>query len=202
MKGVRTAKSNRRSGVGAIEIVIAMAVSTMIIINISMVMRTGSKAQASGAFAMNLENQADQTMDRISLAIMSSDGDSVNLPAAPFSSGVIDYQVSLGIQGGAVVWSDPERIELVDGAGQVQWSRNPDTVDAQSVVWSNWLPAFLEGEDGLSLADDNANGLINETGLAFDQDRDLVTIRLSITRLDEDGNAHTRTKTAQVTCRN
>ncbi len=193
---------NPRAGFGAIELVIAMAVSAMIIVNVTMVLRTGAKAQQSGAFAMNLENQVEQTMERISLAILSSDGDSLALPTAPFSSDTIDYQVSLGVQGGNVVWSDPERIALVPGAGQVRWSRSPGTPDEQTVVWSNWLPDFLEGENGLNTMDDNANGLVNESGLAFDLDRDLVTIRLSITRQDEDGNTHTRTKMVQVTCRN
>ena len=197
----RTVNRNR-AGIGAIELVIAIAVSTMIIFNVSMVLRTGSQAHDSGSFTMNLENQADQTMDRISLAIMSSDGDSINLPSAPFSADSVDYQVSLGIQGGAVVWSDPERIELLAPNGQVQWSRDPGGANEQSVIWSNWLPDYLEGEDGLNTVDDNNNGLVNETGLAFDLDRDLVTIRLSISRQDEAGNTHIRTKTTQVTCRN
>jgi hypothetical protein len=51
-------------------------------------------------------------------------------------------------------------------------------------------------------ADDNANGLTDESGLTFDVDRKKVTIRLTLERADQSGEKIKVTRSTEVTCRN
>jgi hypothetical protein len=84
---------------------------------------------------------------------------------------------------------------------QVVWSENPDTEREQRVVWSSLVSPYLAGEipDGM---DNNGNGLIDEKGLSFVMDNNSVTVRMSLERINERGEAVTKTVQTTVTCRN
>lgn len=193
---------SNRAGFTIIEIAIAVTITVLLFVNISMVVRSGSEAYETGAFNARIEAQARQTLDRIELSVIGSSRDSITpVVVAPASAGQIEYEVSLGVQDGEVVWGDPERIEMRPGTGQILWRRNPGGVDEQSVVWSNWVPDLLEGELANG-ADDNANDLFDERGLSFDMVGDQIVIRLTITMSDRDGRTRTRTLERKVTCRN
>jgi hypothetical protein len=60
---------------------------------------------------------------------------------------------------------------------------------------------YLDGEV-FNGSDDNANGVIDEKGLAFVIDRDAVTIRLSLERIGPAGEPITQTVQTTVTVRN
>jgi prepilin-type N-terminal cleavage/methylation domain-containing protein len=192
----------RRQGFTLVEVVISMTIAVMVFANITMVLRAGTKAHESGAFRANLDAQANQTLDRIALAVLSASRNSLSpTPTAPFNSPSIEYDISLGVQNGEVIWSDPERIEMVPGVGEIQWTRSPEMPEEQTVVWTRWVADYLKNESDNG-DDDNENGLIDERGLSFDVDGGQVTIRLTIEREDQDGRMHERTLEARVTCRN
>ena len=111
------------------------------------------------------------------------------------------YQVNLGIQDGAVVWSDPEQIAMNEDDLEVFWRQNPDAEEERRVVWTRLVSPYLEGElpNGM---DDNGNGLIDEEGLSFTVDRNSVTIRITLQRQTADGELTTKTMETVVTCRN
>lgn len=191
-----------RAGFTVLEVTITLALVSLVLVNVGMVMRTSTSAYQSGASLSDLDAQADRTMDRIAMALMSSSRDSVTpLQESPTWTRDVEYQLNIGVEDGKPVWSDPERIEAVVQQGQVIWRQNPALVNERRVVWTNWVSSYLEGElpNGI---DDNGNGLVDESGLAFSFQGRMVTIRLTLDREGPEGRRMTRTLETRVTLRN
>jgi prepilin-type N-terminal cleavage/methylation domain-containing protein len=191
-----------RGGFTLVEVMIALALGALVLVNVVMVLDTSSKAYEAGTSVNEMEFQADRTLDRIALAIMSSRRESLMIAAeTPLMATSLSYHSTLGMEDGEVVEGEPERIEFVIVEGQVRWTENPGLAGERSVIWANWVRDFLEGElpNGV---DDNGNGLIDETGLSFDVDGERVNIRLTLERPGPDGKNITRTRETVVVCRN
>jgi hypothetical protein len=133
---------------------------------------------------------------------MGSDRGTLNPdPALPAFSSLLRYQISMGVEDGQVVWSDPEVISLSPDGGSVYWAQNEGEPEQRLVVWANNVSQLLEKEF-LNGADDNQNQLNDESGLNFVIDRDSVTIRLTLVGEDGDGQIINHTVETTVTCRN
>jgi prepilin-type N-terminal cleavage/methylation domain-containing protein len=195
--------SGRRAGFTVIELMIALAVLALVIVNVTTLVRTAGQAYNSDAASARLEQVAAQTMDRIVLALAGASRDSLT-PAneVPLSNSTIDFRSSMGMENGVNVLSDPERIHLDGPAGIVRWVRNPDTAEAKSVAWGDLVRELHQGEINANLWDDNANGLVDETGLAFALVGDSVRVQLSLERKSESGKQVLFALESRVTCRN
>lgn len=191
-------------GFTMLELVIALTILALVSVNVVMVARTGSEAARSGAFRQTLNDEADQTLDRISLALMSSDAEDLYPVAiAPLYTNEVTYTVSLGVEDGTPVVSPPESIawEQTSERGRVRWAENPGTPDERIVTWSNWVPMFFDGEL-FNGKDDNDNVIVDESGLAFDMKGNLINIHLTVERQGPDGKWVPATRSLQVTARN
>ena len=195
---------NRRSGFTVLELMIALTILALVAVNVSTVTRTGAQAARSGAFREQLNDEADQTLDRISLALMSSGAANLYpVVSAPLYTNEVTYSISLGVEGGRQIESLPESIswQQLEDRGRVQWRENPGLADERVVTWSNWVPTLFEGES-FNGTDDNGNAIVDESGLAFDMRGELVNIHLTIERKGPDGNMTPTTRRIQVACRN
>lgn len=195
---------NRRSGFTVLELMIALTILALVAVNVSTVTRTGAQAARSGAFREQLNDEADQTLDRISLALMSSGAANLYpVVSAPLYTNEVTYSISLGVEGGRKIESMPESIswQQLEDRGRVQWRENPGLADERVVTWSNWVPTLFEGES-FNGTDDNGNAIVDESGLAFDMRGELVNIHLTIERKGPDGNMTPTTRRIQVACRN
>ncbi len=203
----------RNDGFTLLEVMIALTIMALIAVNIAMVTRTGSEAARAGIFDITLNDEADTTLDRITLAVMSSRADDIYpRRTSPGFTSDITYSVTLGYEDGVEVQSPPENISFNEtpGGGQIVWLESPGEADERRVVWSNWVPtlgssifagqAFTKEE--LNGVDDNGNELPDEAGLAFDMDGDLVNIHLTIERIGPRGSLVPASRLVQVTCRN
>lgn len=196
------ARARRRAGFTVIETVISMALIGLVLTKLTLVMDEARRAHQGESAAMQLEDQAMELIDKISYAIVGSSRASLD-PAllAPFPMAEIRFQVSLGVEDGKVVWSDPEKIGLEEESGQVYWGQNVGEPNERRVVWANTVSEMLEDEL-MNGVDDNGNDLVNELGLAFVVDDKSVTIRLSLEREVEEHKRIQVTKETTVTCRN
>jgi len=199
---VSTPSLYRRAGFTLIELMIAVSLLVLVVLNLTMALNAAVRTSDREATETALEDQAQIVLDRVGYAIMGCARDTL-IPDAepPLYSSDLRYQVHVGVEDGEVVWGDPERIWHVGGEDQVIWSQNPDEPQERRVVWSNLIRPLLEGEI-INGIDDNGNGLIDESGLTFTMDRDSVTIRISLLREVEGGESITRTVETTVTCRN
>ncbi len=198
----RNPSLNPKSGMSMLEAIIALTVTAMLLGNIAMVERATGDAYESSVFSSTLEDQAETTMDRIALAVMSTSADRLDeVLAAPGFVSSIDYEIVTDVVDGEPIIGTPERIEFDLPEGKVIWKRAPDTPDEMEVTWTKNVPPMLEGEvlDGV---DNNGNGINNEEGLAFDLNINQITIRLTLQRTDSRGTEYTRTLSRRVTCRN
>lgn len=192
----------RRSGMTAMELVLALALLAIIALKASMVLTSANEAQQQDSAIMALEDQARRALDQIAYAVMGSDRDSlIPDPESPIFSTSLRYSISLGVEDGEVVWDDPEEIGLSLDESQVIWRKNPGTAEELRVAWCNVVRPFLEGEIPNG-TDDNGNGIVDENGLSFVVERDAVTIRLSVQRPGPQNQPISETVSTMVTVRN
>lgn len=199
---MRLGSSLRRAGFTVIETVIAMTLIGLVLTKLTLVMEEARRAHQDESISMALDDQAMELMDKIAFAIVGSSAESLDpLPVAPFPCATLHYQISLGVEDGVPVWSDPEVIGLSEQSRQVYWGQNVGEVGERIVVWADTVSEMLEDEL-LNGIDDNQNDLADELGLAFVLDEKSVTIRLSLERTRDDGKKIQVTKETTVTCRN
>jgi len=185
-----------------LELIVALAVAALVFANVGLVLRSGSDSHERDALRGDLDVQIDRTLDRIGLALMSANVDSLDPTApSPAFQNSLEYVQNLGVQDGQIVLSDPERIELVVNDGQVLWKQRPGELDERMVVWTRWVAEYLDGESANGV-DDNGNGLIDETGLAFVVSGAQVEVFLCLERRGANGEVVRHQRSAVVACRN
>ncbi|MBI1382680.1 MAG: hypothetical protein GC161_16515 [Planctomycetaceae bacterium] len=184
----RTFRPSSRGGFTLWEIIIASGILGIVIVNVSLLLRATSDNHNDSQVLQSLDLHARQTLDRIVIALQSAAKNSV-IPAAeaPLYSSAVDYDVSLGVEDGVVVWGEPERIGLQMDTGEVLWFRSMSTEDERRVVWGRHVRPVMAGESPGNGLDDNANGIIDELGLSFTVDGDSVRIRMTLERENTNG---------------
>jgi hypothetical protein len=201
---MRRSPPSRRAGWTLIEVVLAATLTVGVVTKAAFVVHSALGLAGVEGASMHYEDQARRVMERIQLAIMGSDRDTLFPEIEEIHSKSIRYNFSLGLEDGAVVWSAPEEIRLAPGAGAegaVEWRENPGAADERRAVWTSLVSPLLEGEL-VNGVDDNGNGLIDEDGLSFVLEGDRVVIRLTLRRPEVDGRTVTETVESIVYCRN
>jgi type II secretory pathway pseudopilin PulG len=199
---VRIVHRHALSGFTLVEAVIALALIGLVVTKLTIVMGDAQKAHTEETTAMALEDQAMELIDKIAYAIVGSSAESLpeNM-TAPFFSPRVRYMISLGVEDGKAVWSEPEEIGLSEESGELYWGQNLGAENERRVVWANTVSQLLEDELANG-EDDNGNGLADELGLSFVLDGASVTIRLTLERVDEEEKRIQVTRWTSVTCRN
>jgi hypothetical protein len=150
---------------------------------------------------MTLDTDGARTMRRILEALRAADEATVaSIPGVPFSSAAIDFQLIDPYDGTSTPMGDPRRIEIDADAQAVRWVENPGLGNEQSSYWASNVAALYEGELANGL-DDNGNGLIDEPGLFFCREGNLIEVGLTMTTDGPSGTV-TRTWTGSICCRN
>jgi len=192
----------QRAGLTLLELMLVLVLLAIVSVKAFSAVHVVNESLSQETREIALEDQARRVLRRIAYEIMGANrGSLIPVASAPMSSDDMLYQVNLGIQNGAVIWSDPEEVALEEDRGKVYWSENPDTEAERRVVWTSLVAPYLEGEIPNGM-DDNGNGLIDERGLSFVIDRDSVTVRLTLERMLEGGESVIQTVQTTVTCRN
>ena len=193
-------RRSAKAGFTLIEALIALSLTAIIVVKVTMIISSASEANARGTAAMTLEDEARRVLDNIAYAVMGADRDALFPdPESPDFTTEFEFQISLGVDEGEVIWSDPERIAKDEA--QVVWKQNPGMPEERRVAWCNTVRPFLEGEIDNG-ADDNGNGLTDEEGLSFTLYKNAVTIRLCLERQSKDGTAIIQVVETVVTVRN
>jgi prepilin-type N-terminal cleavage/methylation domain-containing protein len=194
--------ARRRSGFTLLELMITVSLLSLVMLNVWMVLRESSAAYSARTVDYDAEVQAQRTLDRISEALLGASKDTIEVPKqSPLYADWLRFEINVGYENGAPVFGNEQEIRLEAPAQEVVWRERPDEEDERRVVWSRFVRQFLEGEVPNGI-DDNGNGVVDEKGLAFDLDGDMVIVRLTIERPGPDGTLITKTLKSQVTCRN
>jgi len=196
---MRSLSCSSRAGWTLIETVLAALLVTGVMTKAAFVVNTALGLASEETASMHCEDQARLVIDRIALAVMGSDRESLLPQIEALHTNSIRYSFSLGLEDGEVVWSAPEEIRL--GGSAVEWRENPDAAEERRVVWTTLVSPLLEGEE-VNGVDDNKNGLIDEDGLSFVLEGQRIRIRLTLRRPEVDGRTVQQTVESIVYCRN
>ncbi len=192
----------RRSGFSLVEMMIALVLLGIVVTKLTIVIGEARDSFGRESARMSIEDRALYVLDQIAYAVMGSDRDTLTPdPSLPTFTSKLRYQISMGVEDGQVVWSEPEVIGLTEDGRSVYWAQNEGEEDQRLVTWANNVSQLLEREF-LNGTDDNENGLMDENGLNFVIDRDSVTIRLTLVGEDSEGETIRHTVETTVTCRN
>lgn len=197
-------RTSSRAGFTLIEMSIAIALLGIVIANVYMVLGNSSEAFSAQTTVYETDTSVRRALDRIALLVVGAERDTLyQTPTAPSSTPEINFTQSLGMQNGAVVFGNPQRIALTENGQDrgVTWSENPGAANERNVVFTRFVREYLDGEVQNGI-DDNGNGVIDEKGLNFVLEGSLVIIQLTIEKQAPDGTLITRTYEARVTCRN
>ena len=192
-------RSSSRAGWTLVELLLAAGLTGLVMTKASLVLREAFGAAGRSTATMHSEDQARAVMERISLAVMGSDRETLFPSVESVHSDSISYSMSLGLEDGELVWSDPEEIRL-DGTA-VEWRENPGAAEERRVTWTTLVSPLLAGET-VNGVDDNGNGLVDEDGLSFVLEGDSVRIRLTIQRPEVDGRTVPQSVESVVYIRN
>ena len=184
--------TRRRGGFTALEAIIATGLFAVLAVNLTLLTRATQRGTAQQDELVKLEVLASQTLDRLTLALMSARQEAIEpLEPAPFNDAEIRYVISNGIdEAGNLVWSDPEAVGLDPENNEVVWRRNPNTDEELRVIWGKHVSEAALNETLGNLVDDNGDQLIDEAGLSFhlDDNGQSVVIQLSLARQTDAGN--------------
>ncbi|MEZ5973414.1 MAG: prepilin-type N-terminal cleavage/methylation domain-containing protein [Planctomycetota bacterium] len=195
-------KITKRSGFTLLELLLAATLLGIVAYKAHGAMKSASKSLSVETERAFVEDQARQVINMIAFAIMGSNRDTlVPDEFAGTAQNTLTYQINLGIEDGAVVWSDPNRVAQDMDMSQVYWSQNPEAENERRVAWTNLVAPYMAGEIPNGM-DDNGNGLIDEKGLAFSIQGNAVTIRLTLEKVQSDGSIIRDQVSRTVTCRN
>jgi type II secretory pathway pseudopilin PulG len=195
----RTPLRSPRAGWTLIELVLAGVLVTGIMAKAAFVVNAALGLANDETASMHYEDQARRVMDRIALAVMGSDRDTLLPQIEALHTSSIRYSFSLGLEDGEVVWSAPEEIRL-DGSA-VEWRENPGAAEERRTVWTNVVSPLLQGEL-VNGVDDNGNGLVDEDGLSFVLEGQRIVIRMTLRRPEVGGRTVEQSVESIVYCRN
>ena len=183
-----------------IELIVALGVLASVLGGVFAMLQTSSRALQVATSGRRIENLVMETLDQIADKLRASKLSTIApQPSPPFSSSSVDFQRSVGYAGGAAVWSTTERIRLQNG--QVLWIQNLGLPNESTSVWADSVPAYLQREIANG-ADDNANGLIDESGLCFTFSGASVVVRLTLRTKTASGTILTHTGQERIFFRN
>lgn len=192
----------RRDGFTLIEMMITVSLVGLVMVNVWMVLRESSDAYSARTVDYDAEVQAQRTLDRICEALIGASDSSLQIALPnPLSDSHLDFEINIGFEDGQPVFGEPQRIELEQDADAVVWTEDPGAEEQRRAVWTRHVRDLLEGEI-VNGEDDNGNGLIDERGLSFSRQGDLIVVQLTIEREGPEGALVTKTVEARITCRN
>lgn len=192
----------RAAGLTLLELMLVVALTGLTVVKLGLVLDLAGKEPTRASAEALLEDQARIVLDRLVYAVVGASRDSlVPDPEFPLFSDGLEYRVSLGVDNGRAVWSDPEGVGLSAEGTSVLWSSAVGTPEERRVVWCRNVRALLARELGNGL-DDNGNELIDESGLAFTLDGRALTIRLTLESRHADGRPFATSVGTTVTLRN
>lgn len=210
----------RRRGLTLIEVSISLGLFGIVMSLGTMISDSARSAYDSASSSSMTEAEVKITLDRIAAELEMAALGTLD----PALDGVITDtdQISLmqvvDIVAGAPVLGDllglryiDDPNDVVDGVdndgdglideGHLIMIRNMGGINPQTVTLCRNVRHFLEGEEG-GPADENGNGLVNESGFLIQRTGDLLTLQLTVEQARANGTTSVRTCTTSVMLRN
>ena len=213
----RRSHPTARTGFTFIEALIAMSLLAVMFLAVAQTSSRASDAFDEGSAEHLLSTSVHRALERMGQRVELSDGTILAGPIATIGSDLVSFQFPIDFEGPVVVmqgvelFAELEPGELDDGQDNdgdglvdelhVVEVLGPGTPEERRSVLVRGVTELFLGELPNNL-DDNDNGLIDEAGLSFSADGDVVTLRLSCQRRGEGGRLLAKTAETAVRLRN
>jgi len=209
----------RRAGFTLVEALLAAVLVASILGSLALATSTTADASKAGANEVRVEAQALRALSRAVASLELAGVDTLDVASDPdLAHSGLQFQSLASLKGGTLTWADPARLEWrlrdgesddgtdEDGNGLVDDGRlvlvlDPGGPDESTVVLANGVPELLEGEEENGV-DDNGNGLVDEGGFCITRDGDALTLRLTVSWRDAEGQVYSHTARTTVQVRN
>ncbi len=206
------------SGFTLIELMIGTTVVAGLFYAIATTSLSASNTYDETMRRARLVTKAHKVLDRISDEFVEAELTTIT-PALPgVGASTITYRVPGSLAGSVITWSGNRTIAFQTDAGEFDdgIDNNGDgridegvvlfTIDAglatqKQVTLCHDVRSLLGGELS-NLGDDNGNLMVDERGLVFELTANVLTIRLTLEDIDEDGNTLSKTVQTSVRIRN
>lgn len=206
-------------GYSLLELAISVSLLGVVFAAAGLVGRASQGLYEQSSQSSALEMRARQAVDRVvdGLATMVQTL-SFPDPLQPAWTETLDFQQGLGVAGGALVASAPQRLALElddgeandgndnDGDGLVDECRlvlvrNLGAANEQRTVLCRSVRRLAEREVANG-ADDNGNGMLDELGFWMQRQGDVMSLQLTLEELDDGGRPMVRSVTTSFRIRN
>ena len=205
-------------GFTLVESLMAVTFLAVLFLAVAQTSKRASDAFDEGSVEHLLSTSMHRALERVAGEVEFGDGGVLVPPIELLGVSSVSFRVPADFAGGVVTWSDVIRLRLErepgeaddgldnDGDGLVDEGRvvrtvAPGTPAELSTVLVGGVAELLDGELANGV-DDNGNLLVDEAGLSFSSEGDVVTIRLTCQRQDEAGRLLTKTGLTAVRLRN
>ncbi len=197
---MRALHDRRARGLTLVELVFSLALLATLALAAGSVTDRAADAFQESSANEDLTVRAHAALERTLEPL--AEAESAALPALDLGSDTITYHRATGFAGGTQ-WGPNTQVgfvydtgELDDGLdndgdgrvdeGQVVWLENPGQPGERRLVLATGVREYLEGETANGL-DDNGNGFVDESGFWISGNGEVLTLRLTLERLDPKG---------------
>jgi prepilin-type N-terminal cleavage/methylation domain-containing protein len=208
----------RERGFTALEVAISVAILASFLGALFGVIGGAQDLENRAVIEADLAIRGRIALERIARELRAASLATVSAAAPPLGASALTYQCATGWSGGAAVLGPQAKIEwrlapgevddgvdnngngLVD-EGQVIVTEGYGTAQAVASVLCDGVARLAAGEVANGV-DDNGDGLIDEHGLSFQLTGRVLTIQLTLERLDVKGSLVQRSFTTSVLIQN
>ncbi len=205
-----------RQGLTLVELLISLVFLATLLLAASSVTDEAKDAFQANSANETLVVRAHASLERMLKPL--AEAELASLPPLALGGDLLTYRRAVGYAGGATQWGPTTQVslqfdsgELDDGVdndgdglvdeGEVLWLEDPGQPGERRLVLARGVREYLEGELANGL-DDNGNGFTDERGFWLDLEGDVLTLRLTLERLDPHGRLLVRSVESSARIRN
>jgi len=215
---MRTLRTSGASGFTLLELAISATIAIGLLYAVATTALTASNTYDTTMRRSHLVTRAHKVLDRIADDFVEAELGTMTAAAPGVGASTITFRKPASVVGSVITWDNNRSIafqmdqgELDDGLdnngdgrideGVVVLTLDVGLATQQQVTLCSEVRSMLEGELS-NLGDDNGNVMVDERGLVFELNGDILTIRLTLEDIDEDGNLLTKSVQTSVRVRN
>jgi len=215
-----SARSVRSShGFTILEMTVAASVFAVLVALVVSVLNSGMATWSNATIGAELQTKASRAMETIVAALAPAGQATLSPdPVPPSGASAFNFKRCTGFAAGAKTWTNDWRLEWrseptdplngldddhdgVADKGMIVLYEDYGLASQKSTVIVRGVARYLEGETGNGL-DDNANGLVDESGFCVSRVGKTLFIRLTLVRRQRGGGLVQRTVGIPITLRN
>lgn len=207
------------TGLTLVEAALVLVMLTIVLGGLALSTRMASDAFEEGNIEADLSGRAHHVLQSIAGELASAGRDGISPePLAPLGSSSLEYRLGQGALAGVIQWGPLTRIELAledgelddgidnngNGLADERVILRTDDVGGtaeRTLALCHWVRELAAAELPNN-ADDDGNLLVDEPGFVFSVAGDLLTIRLTLERLDARHRPLTKSVVTSVRIRN